>query len=50
MPKEKEPKDETVDSQKLSARDKREIQEGACVNCAIASFILIVITVVAMLL
>ncbi|MCF2138229.1 MAG: hypothetical protein K9W43_13440 [Candidatus Thorarchaeota archaeon] len=50
MSKEKEKTDETVESQKLSARDKREIQEGACVNCAVASFVLIVLTLVAMLL
>ena len=27
--------EEIVDSQKLSKRDKKEIKEGLCVNCAI---------------
>ncbi|MFX0107819.1 MAG: hypothetical protein ACFE7R_06030 [Candidatus Hodarchaeota archaeon] len=31
--------DEVVDSQKLSKRDKQELQEGACVNCAVFLFL-----------
>lgn len=33
-------KEEVVDSQKLSDRDKKEISEGACVNCAVFMFII----------
>ncbi len=52
MTKKDEKKDDadTVDSAKLSERDKREIQEGACVNCAVASFIVILLTMIAFLL
>ncbi len=44
MPKKekKEQDDETVTSGKMSARDKKELQEGACVNCALASIVLTV--------
>lgn len=41
--------EETTDSKKLSERDKKEIQEGACVNCAIASIIVTILTMVLML-
>ena len=34
-----EEKDEIVESQKLSARDKKEISQGACVNCGIVMVI-----------
>ena len=30
---------EIIESQKLSERDKKQIQDGACVNCALVSFI-----------
>ncbi|MDH4214086.1 MAG: hypothetical protein OEV85_09215 [Candidatus Thorarchaeota archaeon] len=36
-------KDDVQESQKLSKRDKREIEEGACVNCAIASIIVTIL-------
>lgn len=37
-------KDDVVESQKLTKKDKQEIQEGACVNCALVSFIFIVVS------
>jgi hypothetical protein len=37
---EEEKEDEVVDSQKMSKRDKQELQEGLCVNCAILSVVL----------
>jgi hypothetical protein len=43
-----EDKEEVTESQKLSPRDKKEIQEGACVNCALLSFIFMVITIMVM--
>lgn len=42
-------KDEIVESQ-LSKRDKRELEKGACVNCAIASFIITILMVLALVL
>ncbi|MFW9956545.1 MAG: hypothetical protein ACFFCT_00620 [Candidatus Odinarchaeota archaeon] len=36
-------KDDVQESQKLSKRDKREIEEGACVNCAIAGIIVTIL-------
>jgi hypothetical protein len=42
MTDEEKEKDEVVDAQKLSARDKKEISEGACVNCAVFMFLLTV--------
>ncbi|MHA2379855.1 MAG: hypothetical protein ACXADS_11315 [Candidatus Thorarchaeota archaeon] len=45
-----EEKEEVVDSQKLSKRDKKELQDGACVNCAIFLFIFIFTVVAAMIL
>ncbi len=30
---------DVVESQKLSSRDKKQIQDGMCVNCALVSFI-----------
>ncbi|MHA1654543.1 MAG: hypothetical protein ACTSVD_10210 [Candidatus Thorarchaeota archaeon] len=41
---------DTVDSKKLSERDKREIQEGACINCVVLTFIMIVLSLAAYLL
>ncbi len=45
-----EDKDEVQESQKLSKRDKREIEEGACVNCAVASIIVTILMIFAMVL
>ena len=42
--------DDIVESQKLTQKDKKEIQEGACVNCALVSFIFIVISALIMIL
>ena len=39
----KDDNDEIQESQKLSKRDKREIEEGACVNCAIAGIIVTIL-------
>ena len=41
-------KDEIQESQKMSKRDRREIEEGACVNCAIAGVIVTVLLMFAM--
>jgi hypothetical protein len=43
-----EKEDEVVESQKLSDRDKKEIQDGACVNCALVSIIFTIIMTIAM--
>ncbi len=43
-------KEDVVESQKLSKRDKKEIEEGACVNCAVATFILMFLVIVSMVL
>jgi hypothetical protein len=45
-----EEKDDVVESQKLSKRDKQEIQEGACVNCAVATFVLMFLMLVSLVL
>ena len=42
-----EEKEDVVESQKLSSRDKIEIQDGMCVNCALVSFILTFIMMLA---
>ena len=41
-------KSEIQESQKMSKRDRREIEEGACVNCAIAGVIVTVLLMFAM--
>ncbi|MHA1929240.1 MAG: hypothetical protein ACTSV2_11760 [Candidatus Thorarchaeota archaeon] len=41
--------DEIVESE-ISARDKKQIQDGACVNCALLSFIFTVISIFALVL
>ncbi|MGY5878849.1 MAG: hypothetical protein RTV31_01305 [Candidatus Thorarchaeota archaeon] len=41
--------DEVVESQ-ISKRDKREMERGACVNCAIASFVITILMMVALVL
>ena len=45
-----EEKEQVSESQKLSARDKKELQDGACVNCALLSFIFMIITIMVMVL
>jgi len=42
--------DGIVDSQKLSSRDKKEIKEGLCVNCAIFAFIFMFAAMLALVL
>jgi hypothetical protein len=42
--------DEVVDSQKLSSRDKKELKEGLCVNCAIFAFIFMFVAMIALVL
>jgi hypothetical protein len=42
--------DEIVDSQKLSSRDKKELKEGLCVNCAIFAFIFMFAAMIALVL
>ena len=42
--------EEIVDSQKLSDRDKKEIKEGLCVNCAIFAFIFMFAAMIALVL
>ena len=46
----KENEDDIAESQKLSKRDKKEIQEGLCVNCALVSFVLTILMMVVMVL
>ena len=41
-------KDEVVESQKMSKRDKKELQEGACVNCVIFGVIFMILSLLAM--
>ena len=41
--------DEVVESQ-ISKRDKREIERGACVNCMVASFLITILMVIALVL
>ncbi|MGY5863485.1 MAG: hypothetical protein RTV41_02715 [Candidatus Thorarchaeota archaeon] len=46
----KENEDDIAESQKLSKRDKKEIQEGLCVNCALVSFVITILMMVVMVL
>jgi hypothetical protein len=41
---------EIQESQKMSKSDRREIEEGACVNCAIAGIIVTILMIFAMVL
>ena len=41
--------DEIAESQ-ISKRDKREMERGACVNCAIASFMITILLMLALVL
>ncbi|MFW9960300.1 MAG: hypothetical protein ACFFDV_04745 [Candidatus Thorarchaeota archaeon] len=45
-----EEKDDVQESQKLSKRDKKEIEEGLCVNCVIASIIVTILMIFAVVL
>jgi len=45
-----EEKDEIADSQKLSKRDKKELQDGACVSCAIFLLVFMFAAIAAMIL
>jgi hypothetical protein len=42
--------EEVAESQKLSPRDKKEIEEGLCVNCALVSILFTIFLMVAMVL
>ena len=46
----KKEEEEIAESQKLSDRDKKEIQEGLCVNCAIVSILFTILLMVTMVL
>ncbi len=46
----KENDEEMVESQKLTKKDKQEIQEGLCVNCALLSFVITILMIVALVL
>jgi len=46
----KENEDDIAESQKLSKRDKKEIQERLCVNCALVSFVITILMMVVMVL
>ena len=37
-----EDKDEVIESQKMSKKDKQELQEGACVNCVVFAAIFMI--------
>ena len=45
-----EENEEVSESQKLSAQDKKELQRGACVNCALVSILFTLVTILAMVL
>ncbi|MFW9809298.1 MAG: hypothetical protein ACFFE6_07955 [Candidatus Thorarchaeota archaeon] len=45
-----EKEEEVAESQKLSPKDKKEIEEGLCVNCALLSFVITVFMMIAMVL
>jgi hypothetical protein len=38
---------EIVEAQKLSTRDKKQIEQGLCVNCAVVSILLMIVTMIA---
>jgi len=46
----KDKDEEVAESQKLSSRDKKEIKEGLCVNCALLTFIVTILMMVALVL
>ncbi len=39
-----------AESQKLSKRDKKQIQDGACVNCAVVTFLFMVVMMISLVL
>ena len=45
-----EKEEEVVDSAKLSKQDRKELQEGACVNCAILTIIITFLSMLAFVL
>jgi hypothetical protein len=45
-----EEKEEVADSQKMSKRDKKELEEGACVNCVILGVLFMIVSILAMVL
>ncbi|MFX1485329.1 MAG: hypothetical protein ACFFCP_19320 [Promethearchaeota archaeon] len=47
---EKEKEEEVAESQKLTPKDKKEIEEGLCVNCALLSFVITIFLMVVMVL
>ena len=49
MSDEEKDQDEIAESQ-ISKRDKREIERGACVNCAIASFVITFLMIISLVL
>ena len=49
MTDEEKDQDEVVESQ-ISKRDRREMERGACVNCAVASFVITILMMVALVL
>ena len=42
--------EEVAESQKLSKRDRKEIEEGLCVNCALVSILFTILLMVTMVL
>ncbi|MHA2043108.1 MAG: hypothetical protein ACW975_14735 [Candidatus Thorarchaeota archaeon] len=45
-----EEREEVVESQKMSKRDKQELQEGACVNCVVFGVIFMIMSILALVL
>ncbi len=45
-----EDNDELSESQKLTPKDKKQIQDGACVNCAVVMFLFTVLMMAALVL
>ena len=46
----KKKEDDEIQESQISKRDKREMERGACVNCAIASFVITILMMVALML
>ncbi|MFW9909758.1 MAG: hypothetical protein ACFFEF_14395 [Candidatus Thorarchaeota archaeon] len=44
----KDEEKELAESQKLSKRDKKEIQDGACVNCALITILFMIAGIITM--
>jgi len=49
MPDDEKENDEIVESQ-ISKQDKREIERGLCVNCMVASFVITILMMIAIIL